>query len=246
MIYTITVGHVPSRIWGKSIERYHKTKHGGLEYKHVFLDNLYAINKEKNSKENKIICESSGVEYVCDGSNLGNANGFNYVTRYLNQRYTLNDNDILIGYDPDSTPVSNGWDMALVTTFLDQSTGWATLYAQWLVNQFKYTERKINQVRVHETHQAIMNSICAIRYSFFRDAGGFSEVTNGYGGLEVKMWPHFARLNKKWVFTADYWEDHEFHHLQDEEYKRFKWYKGHTGQCTGTFEDYVNIGSPIF
>lgn len=244
MIYTITLGHVPSRIWELSLAAYKRSKTSPNPYKHFFLNQHYALDHNRNENENLKICRDNGVEWLDFGKNLGLHDGFNKVVNVLRSHYNLQDSDLILGYDPDSNPISMGWDMALETCFIDPSVAWASLYGTWLVNQFKHRERYINQIKVHETEQAIMNSICLIKAEFLRHTNGFSEGNKFYGGLEVAMWPHFERLKKKWVFCADYWEDHTFHHLQDEQYRNYKWFHVHQ-KWSGDFKSYVEAGCPI-
>lgn len=237
--FVISLGYVPSRIWKSSLERYKSLMHGGLETHHIFLNQHYPLREQENNDELRSICESNGVEWIDIGKNLGLSKGFNHCLDYIRQKYNPDSSDIVIGYDPDSSPVSPGFDMALATCFTDPNVVWASLYGPWLRGQFRHKEYFINQIKVHETQHAIMNSVCAIRWDFLNKVGGFAEPNPYYGGQEMLMWP-LIQKHGKWVFTVDWWEDHEFHHLQDEEYKVWKWCLCHERSTTKSFADWLN------
>lgn len=239
MNYVITLGHVPSRIWKLSCEKFYEMHDRNLEIKHLFLNQHYALNKNQNEIENKKICDEYGIEWIDAGKNLGLHNGFNYVMK----QKKMTNGDFVLGYDPDSCPISPGFDMALRSCFLDSNVAWSSLMAPWLSGLLVGSERKISAFNVTEITQPIMNSICMWRVSWLNEVGGLSEPYEMYGGLECHMWP---KLNgNKWVFLKDFFEDHSYHWLQDEEYKRWKWYLCHERKLDYTFEEYVLRGCPI-
>lgn len=237
-IYTITVGYVPARIWEKSIQRYQETRHGGLNYEHIFIDQHYPLNQVENSEALRAINIKSGVQTIDLGRNLGLHGGFNAALMGV----PLQPEDVVIGYDPDSYPENSGWDMALVTALLDPKIAWASLMAPWLDEPMKHRNLKkrfVNQVEVWIQPEPIMNSICAWKGDYLLKVGGLYEKSKWYGGLEVCMWDSLVKNNYEWAFLPGWRENHSLHWEQDELYKVWKWRLAHERVTTDDFETWL-------
>jgi len=248
VIYTITLGHVPARIWEKSLAQYHATRHGGVEYRHLFLNQHYPLNKKENEERLREICSTGGVEWLDAGGNLGLHGGFNWVLNKIN----VQPGDLVIGYDPDSWPISSGWDMALLTAVRDPRVGWASLWGPWVDQDMADRKAKglldridVGHIETWAIRAPIMNSVCAFRGDFLKASGGLHENYHWYGTLEIAMWSHLQKNNMRWVFLPGWREDHTAHFEQDPEYRRWKWYYVHERKFNGSFADYVAAGCPI-
>lgn len=239
MIYAVTLVHHNERQFKPSIERFYEALSGSLEIRHLVLWQHYPLQPRRDILEE--LQKRYNFELHDVGHNLGLKRGINHLLSKID----LQNDDFVLGYDADSYPVSPGYDMALRTCFLDAQVGWATLWGPWLDGQIKGHNRAISQIQVTETHYPIMNSVCMWRGSFLKHSGGIHELGDMYGGLELALWPHLQSYKGKWVFTRDWHEDHRLHWLQDEEYKRWKWYLAHERKVTGTFLEYVQRGCPI-
>lgn len=237
-VYCLTLGFVPSRIWKQSVEQYYKLKSAELEVKHYFLNQHYPMREHHNTPELQAICRDYNVEWMDAGKNLGLHEGLNFMARELK----IKGSDHVLGYDPDSWPVSPGFDMALYTCFQKSDVAWASLMGERSVGELKHkggARYNISQVRVQETREAIVNSICMWNYDFIIRAGGFKEPNAFYGGIEVMLWPDLQVQKKKWVFTEDWKEEDKLHHEHDREYQIYKWKHAHEGTWRGDFESYL-------
>lgn len=236
MIHCVTLGFVPARIWAKSLAAFKETTVlDGVQ--HHFLNQHYPLNKQQNSAELRDIAEDNGLVWHDAGKNLGLHHGFNYVTK----QFGLKPDDIVIAYDPDSNPVSKGWDEALVIALSEPKYVWASVMlkpARESIDKVgKAVEANVKGVRVLELAHPVINSVSAFKGSWLLDCGGFSEPNEFYGGLECHMWPQLG--NKKWVFLEDFHESHEILHKQDEDYRKYKWDHAYHRNWAGDFESWL-------
>ncbi len=245
MIYAISLGFVPARIARESFHSFYTKKHPGLEVRHIFLNQHYPLNEAENSVALRVICDSYGIEFMDAGRNLGLHKGWNYVQ----ERLPLKPEDVVIAYDPDSNPISPGWDMALITALNDPRHGWATLNSAWAEDQVTragFEERIVGgHLAVRKVSQACMNSVSAWKGKYLLHTKGLYEGNEFYGGLECHMFPKLAECGLEWVFVRDWWEDHSFHVQQDPQYRDYKWAHAHLGTWKGDFKSFLDAGCPM-
>lgn len=241
-VWTISLGFVPARIWRQSLEAYHRTRNPALEYTHVFVDQHYPLNREQNALGLKQVCDDHGILFLDPGENLGLHGGFNWALKQIQAR----DGDLVIGYDPDSHPITPGWDMALVNSLeICPDLAWVTLMSQRAREDILpkgYITRKAHHIELWEMRHAVINSICAWRVDFLNRAGGLQEPMKYYGHLESRMWQELQKQGKKWAFLPGYWEDYRLWPLHDQEYIRWKWYYAHRKLFEYGFDEYVRRG----
>lgn len=157
------------------------------------------------------------------------------------------DDDVVIGYDPDSCPISPGWDLALVEVMRkDPNVNWSSLMSprcQPELTARGYTSRKLDQIEVWYTKQAVVNSICAWRVGWLRRIGGLQEPNAFYGGLECSM---YAALGpNQWAFLPGWWEDDRLRDGMDPEYRVWKWRHAHLHDWPGDFKSFLEAGAPL-
>jgi len=241
MIYAITLGFVPARIFEKSMKSFytHKTQ----VIKHIFVDQHYPINKNENKKELVEICKKYGLQYLDPGKNLGLHGGFNWA---VEQMGGYNDDDYYIGFDPDSFVLSAGWDMALLTPYLQRNNiGWTSLFNQRSKEDIQskpFAPHKLGHVYTWQPLQAVMNSICMWSGKFLKATGGLHEPLHWYGLLECDMFERLKANNMEWHFLCDWWEDDSLRVMQDEDYKIYKWEYAHMKSTTDDFETWLKKG----
>lgn len=239
-VYTITMGHCPSRIWKQSVDAYYKNSIRKTE--HVFVDSYYPINQDENRRDLWEICRTYGISVIDPGKNLGGAEAFNYALR----RLPLAVGDIIIGYDPDSCPISNGFDGALVDAILmDSKVNWSSLMSERAKPELQergYTKKTIGHIEAWKTHRPVVNSICAFRAEWLLGIGGFRQDGKIYGGLEAALFSHLR--GGEWVFLPNWAEVDSIRDQQDVEYLWWKWKFAHLREFSGTFSDYVAAGCP--
>lgn len=245
-VYVITLGFVPSRIWEKSLDQFYKLKNPDIKIEHLFVDQHYPLNEDINRRDLWEINCSYGITTLDPQKNLGLHEGFNYALK----RIPLQREDIVVGYDPDSFPISEGFLGAMVHPFaLDPFIGWVSLMNERAKPELidrGYTLKKKGHLNLWYTHKPVVNSICAWRASFLLDVGGLHEPNPWYGHLETEMWDRLKSKKLEWAFTQDWWEDDRLRNLQDEEYKNWKWYFSHCKYIDYDFKTYIKNGCPIF
>lgn len=245
MIYTITLGFVPARIWERSLDAYQRFKSPGLDYVHIFVDACYPIDEIENRRQLHKLCADNGVKVISPGRNLGLHGNFNFALNHIG----FGCDDIIIAYDADSSPISPGWDRALVDALrIDPRLAWSSLLnsrSKRELAQRGYDRRFANQIELWVTKTAVVNSICAWKGSFLKSTGGLHEPNAYYGGLEVDMFPRMKALGLEWGFLPQYEEDDSLRDMEDEEYRKYKWAHAHLNQWPGDFKSFLEAGCPI-
>lgn len=244
-VYAITLCYNrPDIIWS-SLKAYHAKATLNLGKNHYLVDNRYPLpSADEASHELKVTAATYGATLLEPGKNLGLAGGFNYALAQLN----LQPDDIVIGYDGDSNPLTLGFDAALVSAIREgHDIAWASTVLPASLEQLRergYIERTLPSGLVTwEARQAVVNSICAWP-GWFLGGKGLEEPNHYYGGLEVRMWERLVSQKKKWVFLPDFREDNEIKLKTDREYVLYKWVYAHTHTWIGDFDSYLAAGCP--
>jgi len=244
-VITITLGFVPARIWKQSAAAYAATRNPLLRYKHYFVDQHYPLKKEKNRVALRKICEEHGIEVLDPGKNLGLHDGFNWALRQINPP----DHAVIIAYDPDTNPLGQGWDMALVRAIRGdskQNVVWASLIHEQAAKELEergYERRKADgYIDLMVTRRPVMNSISAFSYGWLKRVGGLSEPTAFYGHLEAAMYDKLG--GRDWAFLPGWAENEVLRAKQDKEYMTYKWVHAHLQTWKGDFESWLAAGKP--
>lgn len=245
-VFIVTLCYNKPEIIRLSVEQMRRTLHGGLPIEHLMVDQRYPLpDKDSVSKEIAQIAKNTGARLLEPGKNLGLHHGLNWALQTVGMR----DEDIVIGYDGDSWPIESGWDMALVTALIaDQKTVWASLWGKNSHGELTsrgFTRRMANQVEVYETHTPAVNSICAWKGWWVKQAGWFDETRPVYGGLESKLFHYVRDRGYRWVFIPGWTEDErlKFNPGEDILYKTWKWRHAHEGY-DGDFDSWLARGLP--
>lgn len=238
--FCITLCFNKIEIVRKSIARFYESKNPDCGIKHILVDNCYPLpNRYQIRDQLREIATEYGCDLLIPGKNLGLHGGWNWA---MNQ-YSFKDDDVWIGYDPDSYPISPGWDMALLTALVfGGDVGWASLLNQpatWQVPKQGYSERMIQHIRTWQIDRPAVNSVCAWRGDFLRRSGGLQEPMAYYGHLESAMWTHLRNMNLQWVFLPDWTEDERLKVDEDTQYKLYKWHHAITQKFPGDFESFL-------
>lgn len=232
-----------SEIVADSIAQYYRTKSKEVETVHVLLDQHWPLEREKTREHLQAIAKQYGCLYIDSGRNRGLHEGFNYALSQL----TIPDNAMVIGYDPDSYPVTIGWDMAMCEVFVaDPRIQWLSLWHQHATRQLLHEGagmhlEMIHGHRVRQVSRAVMNSVCGFRMGWLRRIGGLYEVLPKYGGLEVHMWP---KIDGRWVFLEDFQEQPALYDRMNPLYKEWKWRTAHLGEPQIDFGEWLKLSRP--
>lgn len=245
-VYTITLGFGPAKMIRQSFIRYYETRNKELPFTHVLVDQHYPINKEENRKEIAEICKEFGVAIVDPGKNLGLHEGFNWAMRKLEMK----PEDIMICFDPDSYPVTPGWDMALVRAILgdpEKRIAWASVTNKSSMGDIiakGHTVRKSDGfIELWIPNHPIVNFLCAFHVEWLLSVGGLSEPKNFYGHLESHMYSKLG--NRQWALLPGWWEDSRLCEMQDWQLFAYKIAHAFYDTWTGDFESFYQAGCPL-
>lgn len=238
-IIVITLAYNSREMMRASLDRFRDTF--GIPYnrfEHHFVDQCWPKGgsaeflQEQLSRGNTIVHRP--------GKNLGLHNGFNLALREAKIR----PEDIVIGFDPDCFPETNGWGYAMERVLkADPSIGWVSCWNAHTSREF--SERgdagsfEAGGVPVKIARLPMLNSVCAWRGSYLLKAGGIHERNPLYGGLECDMWSSLAKTSMKWAFMPDYLEGSAPEELVDLDYREWKWVTTHGGQKQIDFSEWL-------
>lgn len=249
-IYAITLAFANAELLERSINAFYATRNPAMPLTgHYVVHQHYPLRPESIGYALDRMRLEHGVHVIDPERNLGLHEGFNWAMRQIKPK----DDDIIIGYDGDSLPLSKGWDMALVRA-IDGSRSdghgsvvWATLgNPRTLSDVYSRgydTATADGYLRLFLTRTAITNSICAWRYGWLRRVGFLQEPRAYYGHLEAAM---FNKLGKgeRWAVLPDWIESDELRGLHDREYVIYKWRHSHLNDWPGDFKSFVEAGCP--
>src|SRR6266853_5194619 len=119
-IYMVSLAFAPARIMIESMRQVYETI-GNIKYEHLLLNNHYPIDKKRNDKLLMTLLASYDCTLYDLESNVVLSAGYNFLIEKCN----LQDEDIVLGIDPDVWPLTPGWGEALVKVLLaDPTVGW--------------------------------------------------------------------------------------------------------------------------
>jgi len=249
-IHAITLAFCNAEILTRSINAFHATRNPALPLSgHYVVHQHYPLEPESIARGLEGMRLAHGIRVLDPGRNLGLHEGINWALRQINPK----DEDIIIGYDGDSLPITEGWDMALVRAIeAKRSDGkgevvWSTLGNPRTLQDV--CERGYDEVtadgylKLLLTRRPIANSICAWRYGWLRRVGFLTEPRAFYGHLEAAM---FSKLGsgERWAVVRDWGESDELRYLHDRAYVIYKWRHAHLNDWPGDFESFVLAGCP--
>lgn len=229
----------------ESLTQYYKTKSPVTEVTHVLVNHHWPISSAKFEQEIAEISKEFGCILLDPGKNLGLARGYNWAVSQMK----VPDDALVVGYDPDSYPMTPGWDWAALEVMnAVPSIGWVSLMHVH-ANTELYERRKgdasrfIKGIQITPINAACMNSVCGIRGAFFNHHGGFQEVNPLYGGLEVHTYPKVKEAGYEWVFLNNYAESEHFTGKIHKDYVKWKWDTAHLGQPQIDFGEWLKKNS---
>ena len=224
---TISMAYNRPQIIRSSIDQFYKTTE--VPTTHLIVDQCWPLEREEMEHVFKYMSQTYGCKILRPGKNLGLAKGFNWAL----EQESFPDNGGVIGYDPDSWPVSPGWDLAMCHKFVSHpSVAWFSLWhphaERELLTEKRGERQEDGTVRVTS---AVMNSVCMFRRGWLRACGGLYEANALYGGLEVHMWKRLQDHKQGWLFLPDYREDFwPWPEMIDTRYREWKWATTHGGE----------------
>jgi len=243
-VFCITLGFVPPRIWAKSCEQFYKTKDPDIEVHHYFVNQWYPLNDYADMMEIHAINHKYGVHWIDPQKNMGLHNGFNWALEQVKPA----DDDIIIGYDPDSFPCGPGWLKTFLIALSYPDVVWASSTSELLTADKKakgYDVRQKEDRTFWLPKHAVANSVCAWKYNWLKEVGFLDEPRDYYGLLECNMWNKLKVTQKKWAFCMDHQEVDPLRTSHDRSYVMYKWCHAHLNSWPGDFKSYLQAGCPV-
>ena len=237
---TISMAYGPPKIIQTSIAQFYRTTQVPTE--HLIVDQCWPLDREEMEHVFGYLAREYGCKVVRPGRNLGLAKGFNWAL----EQVPFPDNGGVIGYDPDSWPVTPGWDRAMCDAFVRYP--WASWFSLW----HPHAERELlaegrgqvleNDASLVKAKSAVMNSVCMFRRGWLRACGGLYEAHHYYGGLEVHMWPKLVEHKTQWLFLKNYREEFwPYPEMIDVNYRAWKWATCHLGEKQIEFGEWLKL-----
>lgn len=230
-IYAVTVSHCNPEMLAHGLIKARQTMRCFLDVSRwVIVDHHWPIKKYLTSTCVGKLAALVDGEVIRPDKNLGGVGGANLAFDYLE----LKDDDLVIGYDPDSNPVTPGWDDALIQVMVnDRSLPYLSLMHKHVLNNRKWQIRDVNGYRVASDTAPEMFNITIWRGSTIKN--GLPGAHLMWGGLESFLWSQ----GKMGAYLIDYLEDvPPLHHPQ--EYNDWKQHH-HSGRFKGNFNEYIEM-----
>lgn len=244
MIYLITLGYVPNKLFRHTAKRLTESLSGKREIRRIFVQKPYPLNTAENLELNRQTCQETGYEFWQRDVDSGAAGDFNLTLQALN----IQPNDAVICYDHDSFPVHDGWDYAMVRVLEEEpKIDWVTLWHEVTAREFQerggHKPRKVAGFWIREAKVNMMVMASMFRGSFLLHCGGLIQPFKYYGGIESAMALKLQQRGTRKAFLRDYWEDQRLKVHQDDEYMRWKNY--HVRMLfPGSFAEFVQQRCP--
>jgi hypothetical protein len=247
--YIITVAHMDYNIINHSIGRFLDTNQtlppSITEW--VFVDNCWPIDKDKTSEAiNHMVGTLNNYDInatvIKPDKNLGGHGGINYALDYLKEKHSIDYDDLILIYDPDSNPEKSGWLEALIDVMsIDKNFGYVSLTHTAIKDNFSgHTPDKVGTYNVYTTKLDMWN-VTMFRAGFLMSEGMLA-ASKFYGFVETVMHEKCLKEWRKHGYLADYFEiENPVPHPK--EYA--DWKRLHAGKIfEGNFDEYINLHSP--
>lgn len=213
----------------------------GQEVEKYFLNQHWPIKKASTIEAYKELAKTHGAHFLDAGKNLGLHHGYNYIF----EQAQLKDEDVVICYDPDLWPLTPCWDLAMVKVFSERpEISWIATKSEVLDTEVTtWKNEMVGGVEVSYPGKACVQSLCAFRWSWLKEIGGFDEPSAYYGGLECHLW---SKLGSNKVAYLQTYRDQMryFENRVVPAYRDYKWAHAHLGTWKGDFESYLQSKHP--
>lgn len=237
-VIMVSLAFAPARVIIECMKQLYKFP-GDIKFEHYVLNNHYPIDKDRNDLLLKTLFDSYGCKYFDLGANTGLAAGYNYLIKQAN----IQDDDIVIGADLDTYPVSPNWMNGIVNVMqADPTIGWCGLMNQHAKKELAdrgCTTHTIANTVCLEGHTACVQSIIGWSGKSLNLLQELKEQNKWYGGMEVVSFPRLKQLNLRWVYLPQYNEEFSSLVEADRCYVIYKWSYAHLRNTTLDFESWI-------
>lgn len=190
-IHTITVCYMEPSTVAWALMRYLSTDVGSYftraSNKWILVNNYWPYGDpqsiEYQLRRAALLVQAEFIRPL-GGKNVGGHGGFNLALSCL----PYEDDDMILGYDPDSNPTVLGWVRAMETVMMmDPSLGGISLMPAWIKNKPGWNVEMIGGHRVAFRDKPEMYNVTAFRGSFLRSTQGLQAQRPFYGHVEREM-----------------------------------------------------------
>lgn len=237
-VFVLTLAYAPAAVLKAGIERLYET--ATSSFHHVIVDQHYPFNRSDVMREVWRLGSVYEARVLDPGKNLGLHQGHNWALAQCK----LQDDDIVILYDPDSWPLTNGWDQAIVDV-MRADRGFDIVGLIDPRSRRELDERGIawegfvSGLYVQQPVRDGIISVAGYSGALLNRFGGFDEVLPYYGGLEAAMWGRLQAHGGKWCYLTNHDESLHLQELADPEFKAYKDAHAQTRTFAGTFEEWL-------
>ncbi len=231
-LWMLTSCHVDAKILEFSMERLRATTK--LPFEHVFLDHHWPEDYWQTRHKVLEVAEKYNCRVMSNYQNLGGHQGYNWSLGQL----PLQNNDLIVTYDPDSNPITEGWLEAMVEAMeADKNLAYLSLLPNVIHKNRIWNPETISGTGIKICYNVLdMVNVTIWRMSFLTKTKGILG-NSWYGHIESQMAQQARYLSLKHAFLYDYREDEcPIPHTE----KYVQWKKDVAfGGCNQNFAEYL-------
>lgn len=160
--------------------------------------------QKKNSDKLKEICVRYGSTYL-RMENIGVSQNWTQIIKHCN----LNDDDVIIGADPDERTMDDGWISAMAKVLRSGKIGMVSLIMPEqveMMKQWKYVEQKVDDVRAINVFGTANWALIGFKGEYLRKMGDmpFPDTHPVYGYIETFVRRELEKHGYKNLFLPDH------------------------------------------
>lgn len=182
-IFGVTVSYCNPEILAHGMTRFLMTS--GYNPIYYMVDHLWPIQPKTTSRMVHKVAEMMNAKVVQPEVNLGGHGGFNFAVERINKDHQLDDEDLIIGYDPDSNPLTQDWLKTMIEAMkLKPELDSLSLMHEHILPR-PWTIQEVNGIKYAYLPHPEMYNVTIWRYRGIKDGlkgKGF------YGHVEMAMY----------------------------------------------------------
>lgn len=203
-VHCVTVSFATNQVLRHGLGKLTSSELGRWQIgRRVVLDNRYPNPQPKLVSE--IVREASDSvegclpwETITAPYNLGGSEGFNFACDFINPA----EEDLILGFDPDSNPVKKNWVLAMIVALLDRpDLAYVGLMPSYIADRYKPDTKGLV---VPESADKL--GVAMWRASFLKQAGGLKARHELYGEVEGPMLKRARELGMNMAYLYHYQE----------------------------------------
>lgn len=203
-VHAIVICHMEPALIAASLAQLVRTAGKSLLHRVVMVDNRWPIKMDNASDCIGMISRMFRATVITAPKNLGGHGGANFAMDYLKATGDLEPNDLILGYDPDSFPITDGW-LAAMVDVMNADPGLATV-GLWPdgIRPSQHTETTAAGHRIWAFQQPEMMNVTLWRASFI--GAGIEAEHVWYGQVEAPMYRRAKEQGLRMGYLPDFKE----------------------------------------